>query len=628
MNGIPQRFSICSIALYLLFCAGLTSALAQQSPNAITQSGVSVAFSLQTLQPGEATEGTDAIFRFALTDTTTGAPLRNSRPAAWLNAQRAGVCTQKAAAFLSGSLLTPPALNLNVYYLLALNQDATISVVDPLFGFGGTKLLAMVFLKAPGEDWALTADQKLLFVSMPDAGQVAVVDAASWKVLANLDAGTRLSRLALQPDGRYLWAASDSGPQSGVAAINVAERKVAARIATASGQHDLAISDDNRFVFVTNREAGTVSIIDAIKLAKIADLDVGREPVSIAFSTAGQLAYAALGDGGIAAISGPKAAIVTRLTAEPGLSQIRFAPGGRFAFIANPARDRVHILDAATNRLVQTAGITQGPEQIAFSDKLAYVRRRASETVLMIPLDQIGAEGQSVPVVDFPAGQQPFGKGAKSSLAGGIVQAPGAPAVLVANPADKAIYYYKEGMAAPMGTFSNYGREPRAVLVVDRSLQEHAPGVYETVARLPRAGRYDVVFFLDAPRLVHCFELSIAPNPALSQTSQPRPVMIQSLLKDRAMRAGEKVRVQFRLLDAGTKQPRTGVTDLRALAFLSPGIWQRRVLAEARDGGVYEIEFAPPEPGLYYIYLESASLGLKLNNPQYLTIEVKPSSGG
>ena len=29
--------------------------------------------------------------------------------------------------------------------------------------------------------------------------------------------------------------------------------------------------------------------------------------------------------------------------------------------------------------------------------------------------------------------------------------------MLVANPRDKAIYYYQEGMAAPMGQFSNYG---------------------------------------------------------------------------------------------------------------------------------------------------------------------------
>ena len=38
-------------------------------------------------------------------------------------------------------------------------------------------------------------------------------------------------------------------------------------------------------------------------------------------------------------------------------------------------------------------------------------------------------------------------------------------------------------MAAPMGHFQNYGKQPRAVLVVVRSLREVRPGVYETTAR-------------------------------------------------------------------------------------------------------------------------------------------------
>ena len=67
---------------------------------------------------------------------------------------------------------------------------------------------------------------------------------------------------------------------------------------------------------------------------------------------------------------------------------------------------------------------------------------------------------------------------------------------------DRAIYYYKEGMAAPMGTFTNYKREPMAVQVVDRSLHEArlTPGVYETVAKLGKPGVYDVIFFSTRPR--------------------------------------------------------------------------------------------------------------------------------
>ena len=95
-----------------------------------------------------------------------------------------------------------------------------------------------------------------------------------------------------------------------------------------------------------------------------------------------------------------------------------------------------------------------------------------------------------------------------------IIPAPGAGAVLVANPKDQSVYYYSEGLAAPMGTFSNYKREPRAVLVIDRSLRERSrPGVYETVARLDQPGQFDVVFLLDQPRIVHAFPVTVEPDP-------------------------------------------------------------------------------------------------------------------
>lgn len=37
------------------------------------------------------------------------------------------------------------------------------------------------------------------------------------------------------------------------------------------------------------------------------------------------------------------------------------------------------------------------------------------------------------------------------------------------------------------------------------------PGTYETVARLERAGRYEVLFAADAPRIVQCFQVDVRP---------------------------------------------------------------------------------------------------------------------
>ena len=127
-----------------------------------------------------------------------------------------------AATMLQGSLFTPPEADLNVYYVVTLNHNETLSVVDPLFGFGGSKLLALVPLAARGDDWALGPGGRQIFVAMPDANQVAVVDTQTWKVTANLPGGIRPDRLGLQPDGRLLWVAggADGSDDFGVTVID------------------------------------------------------------------------------------------------------------------------------------------------------------------------------------------------------------------------------------------------------------------------------------------------------------------------------------------------------------------------------------------------------------------------
>jgi hypothetical protein len=271
----------------------------------------------------------------------------------------------------------------------------------------------------------------------------------------------------------------------------------------------------------------------------------------------------------------------------------------------------VHVVDAATHRIVQSGEVLAGPDQVTFTAELAYLRHRGSETVLMVPLDELGVEGAGVPVVDFPGGQHPPGAGRRASRADSIVRAPGANAVLVANPADRMIYYYKEGMAAPMGGFRNYDREPRAVLVVDRSLKERSDrGVYETVGRLPAPGRYRVAFYLDAPRVVACFPAEVAPDPELERRRRAaEPPRVEPLLPAGEAVAGVPVPLRFRLTDAATGEPVRGLTDLVVLAYTT-GNFRRQAPAPEVEAGVYEWAFTPPGPGSYVISLASPAARL------------------
>ncbi len=588
---------------------------AQEKPQTFTAQGISI-----ELTATPAVAGEEMLVRFKITDAN-GTPLSSLRPVAWIDQRQIGlpmdarICREKVQAYLQPSFSSRPTLDLNAYFILALNNEANISVIDPLSGFGGSKLYTLIPLKSPGEDWVLTDDNKRLYVTMPQVNQVAVIDIPTWKVIANVDAGATPTSVALQRDERYLWVGDDSDSASGVTVIDTATNKVAAQLKTGPGHHEIAFTDDDRLAFVTNKQSGTLSLIDIRKLAVLKNLKVGSQPAAIAFSTLSQTAYVASeGDGTIAAISAAKEDVVARIPTAPGLNAISIPASGRYGVALNRANSTAYSFDLSSNRVVQTIPVGPGSDQLSFTKQFAYVRASGSEFVTMINLANIGKEAN---VTQFPAGQKAPGARAHAAA---IVPAPEEGAVLVANPSDKMIYYYTEGMAAPMGSFQNYKRDPRALLVMDNSLRETARGIYSTTARLNNPGIYDVAFLLDSPRVTNCFEIQVAQNPNVPTTVQSS-FKIEPVMKAAVARPGERFALHFKVIDYKTGAAKTGVNDLSVLVFLAPGIWQQREPAKSLADGVYETSFVPPSEGVYYVFFQSASLGMQYNQSTPLTIQ-------
>ena len=616
-------------SITLLVCAlalSLTAGRAQDKTQKIVKDGVEIEF---TIEPPSTTSkgngvmaGEDAVFRFKIRDQTTKTPLSGIKPAAWV-AQRErpgppgpGQCRAKVEAYLQGSLRARPDVDLNAYYLLALNDEASISVIDPLLGFGGSKLLTLVVLKSPGDDWALTSNRSKLFVSMPSINQVAVIDTTTWKVISNIDAGAKPKRLALQPDEKYLWVTNETG----VTVIDTTKLKVAEQIATGAGYHDVAFGADNKFAFVSNRDDGTLSVINVPKLRKVKDVKTGALASSLTFSPLSKALYVTNDvDGSITVVDAGRHEVVASIAAKPGITSVRFARGGRWGFAPNPKQSIVYIFDASTNRLVHEQAIADGPDQIAFTDNFAYVRSLGSEQVSAIRLATLGGKPD---VVKFPGGQKaPSASRVFEASADAFVPAPEPGTMLLANPADKMIYYYSEGMAAPMGNFQNYRRIPRAVRVVDRSLREESLGVYSTTARLPKEGIYNVSLLLDSPRVVHCFEAVAASNPDI-RPDEKTALRIEYLNKGASFNVGEESKIRFRLLDAKTNKPNSKLDDVGVLVFLSPGLWQERKIAQPVGDGVYEVAVNLPESGVYLVFVESPSQRVVYRELPYLMVSV------
>jgi len=604
----------------------------EQAGNRLVRDGIAVEFAVQPVDGAEPTEGMFADLRFRLSDAASGQPLAGQVPGAWLdlatgNDDPQTACRSRIGLYLKGLPGVRPLLDLTSYYLLILNRDPSITVVDPLTSVGGTtSMLTRIPLRRPPMDWVSSPAERRLYVSMPEAGEVAVIDAERFQVLASIPAGRQPVRLALQPDGRYLWVGNDAPGEagSGVTVIDTRSLKPVLQADTGRGHHEIAFSADSRHAFVTSREAGTLTVFDVATLERIREIRSGPHPLGMALSPLSGAVYVSDGEAGTLSVI-DAVSLETRKTLQVGrgIGPLAFAPDGRHGFVLNTADNTVTVIDAASDEVVHRLEVATEPYQIAFTRAFAYVRGLASPKVSMIDLASLG-KGREPGVLGFEAGPAAPRLAGDLPLASSLAPAGDDAALFVVNPVDNTTYFYMEGMNAPMSGYLNRGHTARAATVVARSLRELEPGLFGARVRLPAAGRLDVAFLLNQPQIAHCFALEVRADP--DRQRQRTRLQVEYLVDGHGVVAGAPFTLRLRLLKGG-EAPQTGVADLRVRYFRAPSAQPREVAAREVGEGIYEASVELAQAGAYYLHLGAASLGLKFGDLPYLGLRARPAGG-
>jgi YVTN family beta-propeller protein len=106
-----------------------------------------------------------------------------------------------------------------------------------------------------------TADGKQLLVSCEFDGKVVKVDVASEKVVGQLtlDPGGMPQDVKLSPDGKVFYVADMAN--GGVWIVDANRMRKIGFIPTGAGAHGLYVSRDSRYLYVSNRMEGSVSVI-------------------------------------------------------------------------------------------------------------------------------------------------------------------------------------------------------------------------------------------------------------------------------------------------------------------------------------------------------------------------------
>jgi YVTN family beta-propeller protein len=138
--------------------------------------------------------------------------------------------------------------------------------------------------KAPSH-LAFSADSQFVFVTLQDSHEVAAIRLADQTLAWKLKVGDLPAGIWMTPDDRHLLVGIMG--RDFVEVIDWRAQRSVKRIPTGKGAHNFRPLGDARHVFVSNRVEGTVSVVDMLDLERRFDISVPNGPDCMELSADG-----------------------------------------------------------------------------------------------------------------------------------------------------------------------------------------------------------------------------------------------------------------------------------------------------------------------------------------------------
>jgi YVTN family beta-propeller protein len=196
---------------------------------------------------------------------------------------------------------------------------------------------------------------------------ISVIDLELRRVTATIPIPPGPHGMAITPDNRWLYVASDGA--STVSVVDTATDKLVENIEVGKNPHGVVITRDGKYVLVGVYDTDSVAFIDTATRKVIASVLVGK-PHNIAIHPNGQIAYAGSqtpGKFSLAIID-----LVTRKVTETVPMKntprgLEFDPNGKRLYITQAGIDSVIVVDPANNKAVAEIPVGVSPHYANFT---------------------------------------------------------------------------------------------------------------------------------------------------------------------------------------------------------------------------------------------------------------------
>ncbi|MFZ4061837.1 MAG: cytochrome D1 domain-containing protein [Polynucleobacter sp.] len=192
------------------------------------------------------------------------------------------------------------------------------------------KLAKSIKLAKTPSHIAFTSDSKTAFITLQDSSQLAAIDLETQTVSWIMPTGKVPAGLWMTPGDQYLLVGITG--EDNIQVIDWKNRKEVKRIYTGKGAHNFRPLGDKKHVFISNRIASTISLINMQTLEKVGD--------------------------------------ITGLPAGP--DDMEITPDGKTLWVTFRFSKKVGVIDIPSMKLIATIPVGKSPHGVFFTPRAAW----------------------------------------------------------------------------------------------------------------------------------------------------------------------------------------------------------------------------------------------------------------
>ncbi|SOD25611.1 40-residue YVTN family beta-propeller repeat-containing protein [Variovorax sp. YR752] len=263
-------------------------------------------------------------------------------------------------------------------------KDSTVSVIDT-----GTERVVATVPVAAGPDGIIVAPGgRSVFVSGSSASTVSEIDASTDRVARNIDVGKGPQGLAMTTDGKWLLVAVNGDDR--VAFVDTTAHGVSATVPVPK-PHTIAIRPDGRQAYVASQEPGhfALVVIDMATRSVVTEIPLDKPPRDLEFGHDGKALYLTLAGVPAVQVLDPatnqwSAPVPTGVS--PHIAQHFAGMASGVVVVQGPGE--VMLFDPARRAAVRSIGVGKQPHWLDLSadGKKLWVSNEGSNDVSVVDL--------------------------------------------------------------------------------------------------------------------------------------------------------------------------------------------------------------------------------------------------